>query len=402
MRVISSGMVGRKLFVSFKISERCNLACKYCYFFFKGDESYLDHPAYIAEQTVRSVGRFLGEGARDMGIETVSIAMHGGEPLMVGPERFEKYCEILRETILPYTNLKIGVQTNGLLLNQKWIDLLAQINVNIGISIDGPKALNDAVRIDDRGRGSYDKIVKAINLLHDNVARGTMEGFGALSVLNPDSSAKAVYQHLIHDLGLKKIDFMLPKYNWDDYDPAVIKKVEDYSLELLNCWLADDNPNITIRNFNQVMNPFLTDKGIECKANHIIDINEAITIRSNGDVSPDDTTPALSEECQHSGFNVETSTLKAFYEAPLWESIRTCVEKPPEKCTKCEWVGFCGGGLIETRYSKANQFNNPTIYCQRNKMLYARMAEHISQFVSYETIMANRELSNRAILCRAV
>src|SRR5438105_10663432 len=68
--------------VILKTVERCNIACRYCYFFFGGDTSYERHPPCITRATVNEVAGFLKAGAVDLGIDKLQIDFHGGEPLM--------------------------------------------------------------------------------------------------------------------------------------------------------------------------------------------------------------------------------------------------------------------------------------------------------------------------------
>jgi uncharacterized protein len=379
-------MDGRKLFVSFKIAERCNLACDYCYFFFNGDSSSDDRPAIVAKSTVRDVGRFLGDGARDLGIKAVVIALHGGEPLMVGKRRFATFVETLMETISPHATLRFGIQTNGVLLDEEWLDLLARYSIRLGISIDGPKHIHDSVRTDHKGGGSYDRVVAALELAQAHRAKRGLEEPGAIAVVHPGSSAREVYNHLVHELGLRRLDFLLPKDNWDNFDARKVQLVGDFYLDLLDCWLEDDDPTINIRTLKVMLAPFLTDLGLDIRTNHLMDLTEAITIRSDGDVSPDDTLPSLGQQFRDTGHNVSRSTLAEFYADPVWDDIRATVHSPPDACAGCEWLRVCGGGEIVTRYSKALGFNNPTIYCQYYKGMFARIRDYISQQIQWAPI----------------
>lgn len=398
MRLVTSNMEGRKLFVSFKMAEVCNLACPYCYFFFKGDDSSKDRPSYMSLETVEASARFLGEGARDLGIRRVEIALHGGEPLMVGKVRFKSFCEALTQGITPYAQLKLAVQTNGVLLDEEWIRLFSELNVHVSISIDGPKHVHDAARPDKKGRGSYDRVVRGIKWAQWGYTAGLIDEPGTLAVVNPNTSARELYEHLVHELKLWRLDFMLPKDNWDNYSPKMLQFIEQFSLDLMNCWLADDNPKVNIRSLKQIFAPFLTDLGLDLRRNYLADLTEAITIRSNGEVSPDDTLPAVSKQFRHTGHSVATSTLQDFYSDPLWNELRATLVAAPEQCAKCEWFGFCGGGEIVTRYSSRNGFDNPTIYCERNKILYNRVTEYMIQYIDRDIVADRTRRSNEVAL----
>lgn len=402
MRIETPGMEGRRLFVSFKLSEVCNLACPYCYFFFMDDDSYQSAKPFMSNETAEDVARFLAQGARDLDIKTIEIALHGGEPTMAGKERFDDYCTILRRIIPEHTKLNLGMQTNGILLDREWIELCQKHRVGIGISIDGPPDVHNAVRITKKGRGTYDETVAAIRLLQDyEKEEGVSTGLGALAVVNPDSSAPEVYQHLCHDLGLKALDFRLPILSWDEYTSEMGEKFKTFYVELLNCWLEDDDPTINIRTLKHYLAPFLTDFGLECRTNYMIDLVEAICIRSDGDVCPDDSIPPVSKQFRYTGYNVKDTTLAAFYEAPFWKDIRDAVLNPPQKCRDCTWFGYCGGGHIASRYSSKNGFNNPTVYCDIQKEMYGRVREYILQYLDAD-LVDGRTARSRAAIGRRV
>ncbi|OEK00134.1 radical SAM protein [Roseivirga sp. 4D4] len=105
----------------------CNIACQYCY----------QNPIKDAGNTTKSYdlkaikNSILQEGR--------PFAMFGGEPLLVP----EKDLEALFE--LGYKRYgRNTIQTNGTLINDQHISLFKQYSVNVGISMDGPGALNDA------------------------------------------------------------------------------------------------------------------------------------------------------------------------------------------------------------------------------------------------------------------
>ena len=55
----------QNLNIVFKISERCNLKCDYCYFFFGGDETWKLHPPVVPRQVIEDLGAFTARAARD-------------------------------------------------------------------------------------------------------------------------------------------------------------------------------------------------------------------------------------------------------------------------------------------------------------------------------------------------
>lgn len=54
--------------------------------------------------------------------------------------------------------VRLGIQTNGTLLDDCILDTLGENRVFVGVSLDGPKDINDAHRVDHRGMGTFDLV----------------------------------------------------------------------------------------------------------------------------------------------------------------------------------------------------------------------------------------------------
>jgi uncharacterized protein len=57
------------------------------------------------------------------------------------------------------------MQTNGTLLDDEWCEFFKEHNFLIGISIDGPRELHDAYRVNKGGQGTFDKVMRGLRLL---------------------------------------------------------------------------------------------------------------------------------------------------------------------------------------------------------------------------------------------
>jgi uncharacterized protein len=390
-------MVDRQLFVGTKLAEVCNLACPYCYFFEQNDDSHLSAPRYMSPEVMRAAARFLAQGAKELDLKTISIALHGGEPLLIGKKRFVECCQVFREAIEPYATLNLAVQTNGLPLDREWIELIAAQGCRIGLSLDGPKEANDAARPDKRGIGSYDRIVKALRLLQDCVKEKVIPSFGVLTVIGPRVSGKEVYRHIVSDLGIQVVDFQLPLLHWDTFDENIVQYVTEFYRDITQCWFTSNDPAIDIRTLRSMFRPFLHDTAADTRLNYISDLMEGISIRSNGDVCPDDALPPIAKKFRHTGFNVHQHSLKSFYDSDLWKDIRATLLDPPQECRQCEWFGLCGGGPIENRYSTERQFHNKTIYCETYKAIFSSIRKYVSKYIDQETIERRLASASQAL-----
>ena len=61
--------------------------------------------------------------------------------------------------------VRFGVQTNATLIDDHWAEFFAEHKFNVGISWDGPEAINDSQRTTVSGRGSHSDIMRGIEKL---------------------------------------------------------------------------------------------------------------------------------------------------------------------------------------------------------------------------------------------
>ena len=189
----------------FKVTSRCNLNCAYCYMYNKGDLSYLQQPKVMPLAVVdAAIGRIRAYSSAS-GTRRVSIILHGGEPLLAGQTFFRRFVEKANSELMPDIQPVFNMQTNGTLLDQSWLDLLRELDIRFGISLDGPESINDANRVDHRGQGSYARVRRAIDLvLADSRVDDLFDG--VLSVINLDADPLEIYD-LYRCLGIRSGKF---------------------------------------------------------------------------------------------------------------------------------------------------------------------------------------------------
>lgn len=121
-----------------KVHSRCDLACDHCYVYEHADQSWRGRPKNgISEETAARTAQRIAEHAATHGLQEVRVVLHGGEPLLLGIPRTRIVLETLRREISPVTRLVLQMHTNGILLSREYLDLLAEYDVRVGVSLDG-------------------------------------------------------------------------------------------------------------------------------------------------------------------------------------------------------------------------------------------------------------------------
>src|SRR5262249_42870179 len=138
----------------------------------------------------------------------LTITFHGGEPTLFGVKRFRKYAQLLRNNLGDRIS-GLHVQTNGTLLDDKWFELFRDLDVDVGISLDGEPERHDQQRLDHFGRGSHECVQQAIRAAISNGISPSI-----IAVVDPAAEGSRTYQHF-RSLGIEKIDFLLPDVTHD-------------------------------------------------------------------------------------------------------------------------------------------------------------------------------------------
>ena len=135
------------------MTEHCNLRCSYCYVNHTGSDD-------MTRETARAVVDLAGKDAKRAG-----LIFFGGEPLIMR--------DLITDTVAYARSCeKTGgcryffkITTNGLMLDDSFLDFAKREGFFIALSLDGVKEAHDKHRKDANGGGSYDRVVDAARRL---------------------------------------------------------------------------------------------------------------------------------------------------------------------------------------------------------------------------------------------
>jgi uncharacterized protein len=114
--------------------------------------------------------------------EPFTLLWHAGEPLVLPVSFYERATELLRRHNVAEVPILQSFQTNATLIDPGWCAFLRQPNVHLGVSVDGPEFLHDRHRRTRQGRGTLERVLHGIELLHEHGVP-----FEVITVLTADS-----------------------------------------------------------------------------------------------------------------------------------------------------------------------------------------------------------------------
>lgn len=329
------------------IAHDCNLRCKYC---------FADEGEYRGKREFMSFE--VGKKAIDFVIEhsgprkNIEVDLFGGEPLMVfdtvkkiveyGRKAGEESGKIIRFTMT----------TNCTLLTDEMMDYLNENMVNIVLSLDGRKEVNDKVRVRRDGSGSYDLIVPKIKKMIQK--RDSDKAYyvrGTFTRENIDFSQDLIF---LANEGFKEISIepvVLPEdhplsIRKEDLE-NISKEYEKIYRELLKRKKENKEINFYHFNINLDGGPCVYKRISGCGAGH-----EYVAVTPNGDIYP----------C-HQFVGNEDFKIGNIFNETMREDIGKTFKKAhiynKPKCKEC-WARFyCSGGCQANNYNFNKDFNTP-------------------------------------------
>ena len=180
----------------------CNLDCEYCFFLSK-EMLYPGSRFRMAEELQETYIRQLL--AAHVGAPEVVVAWQGGEPTMMGLPFFRRAIELQGRFASPGQQILNTLQTNGTLLDDEWGAFLKENGFLVGISIDGPRDIHDAYRVDKGGKATFDRVMKGLDVLKRHAVDWNV--LTTVHAVNGDHG-RTVYRFLRDELGATFIQYI--------------------------------------------------------------------------------------------------------------------------------------------------------------------------------------------------
>ena len=321
----------------------CNLGCTYC-FYLKKTELFKHStarrmPLDTLEEVVKQV--------MIQGPDSVSFGWQGGEPTLMGLSFFQKAVEF-QQRFGRGQIVDNGLQTNGLLIDKKWVEFLKAYNFLVGLSIDGPENVHDRYRTTRGGSGSWSKVSGAARLLLDSGV-----DTNAVTVVNDHSVDYPEDIYRSHkDMGFDYMQF-IPCIEPDPTDPSRAapfsvspEKYGRFLIALFDLWRADFRngaPTTSVRYFDSLLHLYLGRQANECALHKRC--GDYVVVEHNGDVYSCD----FYVDPEWRLGNVHQGRLVDMLNAPRQARFGGRKEAVASQCRSCRYLAICRGGCPKDR-----------------------------------------------------
>lgn len=348
--------------VELLLTEKCNLACAYC---LAGASQKMPHMS--EEVATRAIDLAFRMG----GDESITFEFSGGEPFL----RFGVMQELVRHAREHPDRDGRGVhfcaQTNGTLLDDERVAWAKENSVAIGLSIDGDPTAHDRSRPQVNGRGSFDKVMRGIDLLQ----RAGID-FGILVVLNRanvgsvDALLDFLIENGIHRLKLNPIAYLgTGRAGWDEFG-LTQTEVIDYFQQLARRIVERQVPIEEANLLDMIEHWVSKRRTSRCLRGHC---GAGLTFQA---IAADGTIYPCGRSTQSPGLAL--GRVQDDWEAldqPGEQSlvIQQIKERRPKTvsdCVSCSYRELCQSGCPAQAYERSGSVREKTPECTFNKTMY--------------------------------
>ncbi|MFD7386027.1 FxsB family cyclophane-forming radical SAM/SPASM peptide maturase [Streptomyces anulatus] len=365
-----------------KVHSRCNLACTYCYVYRSPDQSWRERPVRVAPETMARTAQRIGEHAHTHGLRRIRLELHGGEPLLAGPEPLLEQVRAVRLAVPADCEVASSVQTNGTLLTGPVLDRLATEGIRVGLSLDGGSARLNRRRVGHGGASSWPGVARAADLL---ARRGGTQYAGILSTIDLNSEPGEVYGSLL-ELGPPALDFLLPHANWGappvGLPPAVPGRHRpgpapygQWLAEVFDLWWQAEGVRTEVRLFTEILALLL---GWASAAEAVgLSPMVAVVVDTDGAIEQVDSLKSAYPGAPETGLDVFANSFDEALRHPGIAARQLGEEGLAIECRACPVLRVCGGGNYAHRYAPTSGFLHPSVYCADLELLIRHIARRL-------------------------
>lgn len=338
----------------------CNIACRYCFYspkvrmFGSGAHRMSEQ---VLEKLVSSYLR--------LNLPAPSFAWQGGEPTLMGLDFYKKTVTFQQKHGEPGQAVSNALQTNGILLDDDWCGFLAEYKFLVGISLDGPKEYHDYYRLDRAGKGTFDKVMTAVEKCRQHNVE-----FNILVLLNNKNvTAPDELFDFFTGLNIRFLQFV----PCVEQDPAT-GKIADFSItarqygdfmcRIFDRWIEYGPTKLSVRLFDSVIAYCVTGEHTVCTFRP--QCSDYIVIEHNGDAFCCD---FFVEDIWRLGniFETPIEKLAAHRTKRKFSRQKRLIK---DKCLLCKYLDICRGGCLKDRFVLGPNADETNYFCRSYKQFY--------------------------------
>ncbi|MDD4161743.1 MAG: TIGR04083 family peptide-modifying radical SAM enzyme [Methanothrix sp.] len=336
----------------------CPSKCAYCW------SSEVGSPV-MSIDTVKDIVAWL----KDFRSDPVTFTFHGGEPLLAGADFYRQALPLLTDE-LTHIEPNFALQTNLWKLTPELADVLAEYNIPLGSSLDGPKELNDL----QRSEGYYERTMKGYELAKEH---GLQVQFICTFTSYSVQFKEDIFNFFKENGLTLKLHPALPSLRSDEPDKWALspEKYGELLVYLLDKYLENMN-QIEVRNINDYCRCVFTGRGTVCT---FVDCMEnTFAVGPDGSIYPCYRFVGMPEYVM--GHVRDHPSQKDLAESAAGVRMLSFKEYVDRECKGCKHIRYCRGGCPYNAIAPTNgEIKGVDPHCIAYQRIFDEIADRFNQ-----------------------
>lgn len=317
-------------------SSLCNMRCKYCFYGEVSDIREVKSFGFMTEEVMRDILRMI-EKDMDNG-DRITFVFQGGEPTLAGIGFFEKFVSLVKGWRVN-ANVSYALQTNGILIDEKWCAFLKNNNFLVGVSFDILPENHDELRVDAEGTGTYKRVLHSVKLLE----KYEVEYNVLCTLTNSIARCPQKVWNRILQFNIKYVQFTPCLGNLKNDANGVFaltpKRFATFYTVIFKLWYDayKREKYISIKLFDDIINLLVLKIPTACGINGFC--KPQFVVEADGSVYPCDFY-CLDE------YKLGNIKEQGFLDLLNSQNVQKFLSRPhtqPQACDECHYGHFCGG-----------------------------------------------------------
>ncbi|MGF1777482.1 anaerobic sulfatase maturase [Vibrio nomapromontoriensis] len=379
----------------------CNIDCDYC-FYLEKEKLYPERNKTVGMDD-KTLEIYIKQYIQAQKGNNVLFSWQGGEPTLLGLAFFNKVIAFQNK----YANGKLisnTLQTNGILINEEWCHFFRQHEFLIGLSLDGPKEINDSYRKSRSQKSTFSKVINTVELFNKfNIDYNIL---AVVSKANVDKPIE-VYE-FFKSIGARHFQFTplveriantptkdgLTLISPTDMSQATVapwsvdaSAYGEFITTMFDHWIKHDLGEVFIQTFENTLGKMLGEPGNLCVFEK--ECGNALALELNGDTY----------SCDHFVYpeyklgNIHTEQLENIANSP--KATKFGSDKKTNmatECNTCPFLSICNGGCPKHRFELSSSgIPNKNYFCNGYKKIFLHIEKYIPTFKNAFELGLNAE-----------
>jgi uncharacterized protein len=361
--MMSAGAVGPLELLVIQPTPFCNIDCSYCYL---PDRS---NKGKMTLETLETTFNWVFSSG--LVRQPLTLLWHAGEPMVLPASFYEQATLALERCNVSGFEVTQSFQTNATLVNAAWCEFIQRRNVQVGVSVDGPAFLNDRHRVNRKGAGTLDQVLRGMRMLRDHqIPFDVITVLTSTSLDYPDELFDFYIEQGVTSVAFNVEEIEGPHVTSSLSGGGIEPRFRKFYSRFMDLALASDPP-LRVREFDSACNSIsqhlqpdmLTQ---ECRPFAILNVDYEGNFST---YSPE--LLGLSSP-RHGSFalgNVARDSLDSVLAIPRFVALDDEIRRGVDMCQDaCRYFPFCGGGPPGNKFFENGDFaTTETLSCRLHK-----------------------------------